>query len=103
MQRPLFITQLDIDRWSHNLDNDREIPKIISAPPVLREILYASLWLAEQLQQEGCSQELIVRIQYTMGALSFGHDPWQVAQEMLTAYQNNDLQFEIDYSEDIAD
>lgn len=100
MIRPDFVTEEDITRWSDTLDNDTSIPKVISSPALFREVLYAGLWLAEQLRKEGCHDELIVRIQYTMGGLSFGRDTWQVAQEMLTAYQNNELEFEIDYNED---
>lgn len=101
MQRPDFVSEEDIARWANILDNDTNVPKVIASPILFREVLYAGLWLAEQLTKEGCHNELIVRIQYTMGGLSFGRDTWQVAQEMLEAYTNNDLEFEIDYSEDL--
>lgn len=100
MIRPEFVSDEDIVRWSDILDNDPNIPRVIASPALFREVLYAGLWLAEQLKKEGCNDELIVRIQYTMGGLSFGRDTWQVAQEMLTAYKNNDLEFEIDYNAD---
>jgi hypothetical protein len=100
MSRPEFITAEDIQRWSDTIDNDKGVPETFKSFDLLREVLYASFWMAENLKKEGCSDELIVRIQYTMGALSFGHDPWQIAQEMLEAYKNNEMEFEIDYNED---
>lgn len=100
MTRPEFVTDEDIQRWSELVDNDKNLPPGFAEYAVLREVLYASFWLAENLQQDGCAPELITRIQYTMGALSFGKDPWVVAQDMLTAYRNNDMEFEIDYNED---
>lgn len=98
--RPEFVTDEDIARWSENIDNDLNFPIGVVALPLLREAMYAGLWLGEQLQQLGCNDLLIVRIQYTAGQLSFGRDPWEVHQELLTAYKNNDLEFEIDYNED---
>jgi hypothetical protein len=100
MMRPEFVTDEDIARWSENLDNDLRIPIGVVALPLLREVMYAGLWLGEQLQLLACNELLIVRIQYTAGQLSFGRDPWEVVQELLTAYKNNDLEFEIDYNED---
>lgn len=100
MQRPEFVTSEDVQRWSDYVDNDKNLPPGFATYAPLREVLYASFWLAENLQQLGCSPELVTRIQYTMGALAFGKDPWVVAQEMLEAYKNNDMEFEIDYNED---
>lgn len=99
MNRPDFVTNEDILRWSETLNNEPAHVRQFASFDLLREVLYASFWMAESLKKEGCSDELIVRIQYTMGALSFGHDPWQIAQEMLQAYQNNEMEFEIDYND----
>lgn len=100
MNRPEFVTDEDIQRWSDIVDNDKTLPKHFADFAILREVLYASFWLAENLQKDGCPAEIITRIQYTMGSLSFGKDPWVVAQEMLAAYKNNEMEFEIDYNED---
>jgi hypothetical protein len=100
MSRPEFITAEDIQRWSEIVDKDVGIPETFKGFDLLREVLYASFWMAENLKKEGCPDEIIVRIQYTMGQLSFGHDPWQIAQEMLEAYKNNEMEFEFDYNED---
>jgi hypothetical protein len=100
MQRPEFVTTEDIDRWSETVDNDETLPPGFATEPLLREVIYASFWMAENLKKEKCSDELITRMQYTMGSLSFGHDPWEVAQEMLQAYKDNDIEFEVDYNED---
>lgn len=100
MKRPEFITDEDIARWSQVIDNDKDMPASYSEQPILREVMYAGAWLGEQLKAEGCPDVLITRMQYTAGGLSFGRDPWEVMQEVLTAYKNNQLEFEIDYNED---
>jgi hypothetical protein len=100
--RPDFITQQDIERWDNNLAQDASLPSFIRegiVHPSFRELIYSGAWLSEQLQKLGCHEILVARICYTAGQLSFGQDCWQVAQEMLQAYQNNDLEFEIDYNE----
>jgi len=97
MNRPEFVTEADIQRWSDTIDNDPNPLRHFADFAILRELLYASFWLAESLQKEGCPAEIIPRIQYTMGGLSFGKDPWIIAQEMLEAYKNNEMEFEIDY------
>ena len=97
MQRPEFITNEDIIRWSEMIDNDSTIPEGFADLILLREVIYAGLWLGEQLLQLKCNPALITRILYTAGGLSFGKDPWVIHQEMLRAYQNNELEFEIDY------
>jgi hypothetical protein len=97
MSRPEFVSNEDIIRWADNIDNDVNIPKILANEPLMREVMYSGLWLAEQLKQLQCNDALIPRIQYLAGSLSFGHDPWVVVQEVLQAYNNNDLEYEMDY------
>jgi hypothetical protein len=98
--RPQFVTNEDIIRWSAAIDQDTTFPPEITALPLLREVAYAGNWLSEQLYQLGCNELLITRITYTAGQLCFGRDPWEVVQEVLKAYKDNDLEFEIDYNED---
>ena len=100
MKRPEFVSNEDITRWSDHLDNDTQMPKGLDSLPLFQEVLYAGMWLGEQLQQLGCSDLLMTRITYTAGQLSFGRDPWEVVQEVLKAYKDNELEFEIDYNED---
>jgi hypothetical protein len=101
MPRPEFVTNEDIARWSLNIDNDPRVPKFMADMPLIREMMYAGLWMAEELDKLGCSHELIVRLQFSTGALCYGKpDPWEVHQEVLEAYKNNDIEFEMDYSED---
>lgn len=97
MTRPDFVTNEDITRWADNIDHDVNIPKVLSNQPLMREVMYSGLWLSERLKQLECNDELIPRIQYLAGSLAFGNDPWIVVQEVLEAYKNNDLEFEIDY------
>lgn len=100
MKRPDFITDEDIKRWSEVINLEPAHVREFASFEAGREVLYASFWLAEHLQEEGCPPEIITRIQYTMGSLSFGHDPWEIAQEMLEAFKNNEMEFEFDYNED---
>jgi hypothetical protein len=100
MPRPDFITQEDLTRWSENISSDTNTFYYVKIMPSLLEVLFAGLWLAENLQQLKCNPLLISRIQYTAGQLAFGKDPWEVHQEMLRAYQNNELEFEIDYDDE---
>lgn len=97
MSRPEFVTQEDIDRWSSHIDSDPLLPNEIRQQPLLREVLYAGEWLIEKLEQTDCSTINRLRIVYTAGQLSFGHDPWEIHQEMWDAYTNNQIEFEIDY------
>jgi hypothetical protein len=96
MKRPEFITNEDIMRWSENIDNDDTLPQAVKESPVIREVCYAGLWISEELEKLGCSKELISKVQYTGGQLSFGRDPWEVHQRLLTGYKTLGLQFEDD-------
>jgi len=95
--RPEFITNEDIARWSESMENDPNMPQAYLDQPLIREVCYAGMWLCEELEKAGCNELLITRIQFTAGQLSFGHNPWTVHQEMLEAYKNNQLEFEVDY------
>jgi hypothetical protein len=96
MSRPDFVSEEDILRWSSNIDNDPSFPKSLAASQTIREVCYAGLWLAEQLDQLACPDFVIVRIQDAAGRLSFGRNPWEVSQELLEKYENNQLVFEED-------
>lgn len=92
MSRPDYITDADIARWTKNINSDSNIPN----SAVFREVCYAGLWLVESLDELDCPDELIVRIQYTAGKLSFGRDPWEVAIQLLDLYKNDELLYEQD-------
>jgi hypothetical protein len=94
MSRPEFVTNEDILRWSENIDNDDNIPAVVKDSAIIREVCYAGLWLAEELEKLNCTEDIITRIQFTAGRLSFGRDPWQVHQKMLEDYKNKELEFE---------
>lgn len=99
MNRPTFISSEDIARWSENIDNDPNLPSYVAQEPIIREVCYAGLWLAEELDKLGCPKNFIQRIQFTAGRLSFGRDTWQVHQDMLENYKQNKLTYEVDSSE----
>jgi len=96
MSRPNFVSEEDILRWSNNIDNDPNFPKSLAQSPTIREVCYAGLWLAEQLDRLSCPSSIIVRIQEAAGRLSFGRDPWEVSSQILEEYENNQLVFEQD-------
>jgi hypothetical protein len=93
--RPDFISQQDLLRWNQQFIQEK-IASDILQQPILVELMYAGLWLVEQLQHHQCPDELIIRIQYTAGAASFGRDPWEIHQYYLNAYLDNDLVFAVD-------
>lgn len=98
MARPEFVTNDDILRWSENIDSDPSMTSTLTQNPIIREVCYAGLWLCEELEKLGCSEEMIARIQYTAGKLSFGREPWETHQMVLKGYQLNELEFEDDPS-----
>jgi hypothetical protein len=95
MSRPEFITYEDTVRWDEQIKHDN-IEEEIAEEPLLIEVIYAGLWLVEELIKLKCPQDYIIRIQYTAGAASFGRDPWELHQYYLDAYKNNELEFDQD-------
>lgn len=98
MSRPLFISEEDIHRWDESMKNEVGLPKEALSNSILKEVCYAGLWLAENLALLNCPEDLILRIQFTAGRLSFSRDPWEVSQEILRLYNENELIFEDDNS-----
>lgn len=94
MRRPDFVTPEDIARWSDNIDKDEKLPKSLVDLAIIREVCYCGLWLAEELDKLKCPPEIIVRIQWTAGKLSFGRDMWEIHLQMLEDYKVNKLIFE---------
>lgn len=96
MKRPDFVTNEDIIRWSEIIDNDSTIPASFATSPIVREVCYAGLWLQEKLIEQNCPDEIIYRVQFTAGKMSFGRDAWEVHQQIFQDYLNNSLVFEDD-------
>lgn len=86
MSRPESVENEDIIRWSEIIDNDPNISVGLAQSPIIREVMYAGLWLSEQLANINCPDEIITRIQYTAGQLSFGREPWTIHQDLLDRY-----------------
>ncbi len=93
MKRPEFVTEEDIARWSKAIDEDT-LAQSFAQFPAIREVCYAGAWLGEELEKLGCPEDLLVRIQFTAGRLSFGRDAWTAHQKVLEAYKNNELELE---------
>lgn len=71
MTRPDYVTNEDIERWQNNIDNDPTFPKEYAEEVQIKEVCFAGLWLVEKLQALDCPDEIIARIQFTAGSLSF--------------------------------
>lgn len=99
MKRPDFVTNQDLERWSNKIQEDEEITPELTSQPIIMELMFAGLWLCEELEKEGCPEEFISRIQNTAGQISFGRDIWQVHLDMLDKYKTSQLDYEIDLSE----
>lgn len=97
MSRPDFVTNEDILRWSEKIDQD--LPKNLASDAIIREVCYAGQWLVEQLQELQVPDEIVARLQYTAGKLSFGRDPWEMHRGLLLAYEDNQLVFEPELEE----
>lgn len=94
MPRPESVTNENIMSWSENIDNDPSISIGLAQSTIIREVMYAGLWLAEKLDELYCPPDLISRIQFTAGRLSFGRDPWLEHQKILDMYAAGQLEFE---------
>jgi hypothetical protein len=94
MNRPNFITDEDIDRWSDSIDDDPLLDELKDIP-LLREVLYAGLWMAEKLKMLDVSDEEIIQLNYYFGGKAFGHeDCWVLAQEVLEEYKRGEIVLE---------
>lgn len=99
MHRPDFVTSEDLSRWDTEIDNDPNLPPLLAANPLIREVCYAGQWLGEELDKLKCPDDIVIRILFTAAQLAFGRDIWEVHQQMLTAYKNNELEYETDSKE----
>lgn len=96
MKRPECITSQDLERFSNSIDQDPFISLEIKNSPLLREVCYAGLYLAEELEKLNCPSHLIVAIQYSAGQNSFGNDIWETHLYFLKEYKLGNLEFEDD-------
>jgi hypothetical protein len=55
--------------------------------------MFAGFWLMEELVKLECKSHIIVQVQFTHGAMSYGEDTWKIAEELLTAYKDGTLEF----------
>lgn len=83
-----------IQLYDDIIDNDNTIADEYKTDPTVREVMRAGLFLAHQLDNMKCPHETILRIQYTAGEMSFGHDPWEVVSELLEQYTSGTLEME---------
>jgi hypothetical protein len=95
MPRPESVTHEDIVRWDEQIDQDPDMG-LMGTFAIIREVCYAGAWMAEELERLQCPDELIARMQYTGGSMSFGKDPWQIFASLLQQYNNNELEFELE-------
>jgi hypothetical protein len=98
MPRPDHITNECITRYQETIQQDPYFPKELLGVPMIMEVCYAGAYLAEKLEQLLCPEELIIRLQFHGGKLSFGRDPWEVHQQLLKDYKNDTLEYEAEPS-----
>jgi hypothetical protein len=91
--RPTTITTDQISSWSKKLDEEKEVPSSFKEDDKLREMLYASYWLSEELVKLSCPSHKIVQVQYALGQLATKIDPWEVAESLLYLYNKGEIKF----------
>lgn len=96
MSRPDFISLEDITRWNNLIES--ELPEELANNETIKEVCYAGQWLGEQLASLYCSEDYMESIIHTAGKLSFGRDPWDIAERLFKAYRNDELEPEAPYS-----
>ena len=87
--RPTFVTQNDLDRWNKKIKEDHYLPKGFGDKLEEREVLYAGLWLLEQLQELECPDNEINKLLYVSGKLSYNQDTWEVHQLAYKLYKES--------------
>lgn len=87
MKRPDFVTEENLARWNKNIENDPNMPKEVLSIDIIKEVCYAGLWLAEELDKLGCERDHITSIQFNAGRYAFGRDPWAAHQHVLELYK----------------
>lgn len=93
MIRPDFITTEQITTWDLHLKQDQDLlgimPEELINQPEIKEVLYAGLWLVDQLRNFGQDEQTVMDIQYAHGRQSFGNDPWIIAKIFSNAYKHS--------------
>lgn len=98
----MYNKYIDLDKikeYDKNIDNDKSIPIEYKNNQVIREVCRAGLYLSEELKKINCPDDVIVKLQFHAGKLSFGRDIWEIHQTILMDYKNNSLIFEEDLNE----
>lgn len=100
MPRPESVTNEDLLRWTDTIDNDPLMSEGLAQNPIIREVCYAGQWLADKLAELNCPDNLIGRMMFTAGRLSFGRpDPWDIHLDILNRFIDGTLEFETDPEE----
>lgn len=93
MSKPSFVTDEEIAEFDKKINEDIQNTALdmesFLRNQCTREMLRAGLWLTQELTKQGCNEVLAVQFQYTFGQEAFRCEPWEKAQELLTAYMNN--------------
>ena len=85
MPRPHDITEQRIQAWTERCGEpiDDGMKYTEKTRLAQQEALYAGFWLEEQLQPLGLAAEQISDSLPSCGQISFGRDPWMVAERVL--------------------
>lgn len=89
--RPDFITDEQIAIWDEHIKRDEVLLDVVPVElvnqPEIKEVLYAGLWVVEELTKMGYDDTVVADIQYAHGRQSFGNDTWQIARIFIDAYK----------------
>ena len=86
----IYASPEQIEQYDLLIDNDPYMGDLKNNPEI-REVCRAGLWMCEELSQLNCPEQLIVRIQFTAGKLSYNKNPWEIHNSILQDYKNNKL------------
>lgn len=92
-----YVSFEEISVIDNYLDKDPYMLSEYKNNPIIREVCRAGLFLCSKLEELNCPENLIVRIQWTAGKLSYNKDPWEVHNDILEKYKNNTLIIENDF------
>lgn len=91
-----FLSDDKYIEYTEKLKEDFSISDSLRENPIFREVCLAGYYLIDQLQELGCPELDIIKLQWHAGKCSFGRDPWEIHQQVIQDFKNDKLEFEPD-------